>query len=102
MEKYVDQIISKLQEEIAKLPEGFYDTFDYTTTGTNYTHPITLGILSKILSDIEDARYVAIDFRLNEKRIKFQPDLVVLSHIKPLEQLKPLLFLDYESPNSSD
>ncbi len=103
MEELVDQIISKLKKEVTNLPEGFYDTFEYVTRGKNYVHPITWGILSKILSDIEGVKYVAVDFRLNlysnDKRIKFQPDLVALSQIEPFE---PMIFLDYESPNSSD
>src|SRR5260221_2306860 len=118
MENLVDQIISKLQDEIANLPDGFYDTIEYIKTGRNYVHPITWGILSKILSSIEGVKYVAVDFRLNlrsqDKRIKFQPDLIALSQIEPFEQLKhilqiethgqlePMLFLDYESQNSSD
>ena len=70
------------------------------------------------MSGIEGVKYVAVDFRLNlhskDKRVKFQPDLVALSQREPLEQLKPILqietlgqlepmlFLDYESQNSSD
>lgn len=103
MEELVDQLISKLDKEVTNLPEGFYDTFEYVTTGRNYAHPITWGILSKIMSGINGVKYVAVDFRLNfhsnDQRVKFQPDLVALSQIEPLE---PMLFLDYESPNSCD
>src|SRR5262245_44783777 len=108
MEELADQIASKLQDKIAELPEGFYDTFEYTKTGTNYVHPITWGILSRALSDINGVKYVAIDFRLNlrsdEGRFKFQPDLVALSKVvsSKREPLEYKLFLDYESPNSSD
>ncbi len=94
-----DQIVSALEKEISQLPNRFYDSFDYTTTGQNYTHPVTLGLLAKILWQIPKVCYVAIDFRLNDSGAKFQPDLVALAQIKPLE---PILFLDYESPNSCD
>ncbi len=73
--------------------------FAFTVTGKNYTHPISLGILSRILSSVAGVKYVGVDFRLNSGRIKFQPDLVALSQVEPL---RPVLFLDYESPNSSD
>jgi len=107
MTSIIDEFIMKLKKEIDELeiPDGFYDTFKYTKRGQNYTHPITWGILTKILWNIEGVEYVGVDFRLNDedededKRIKFQPDLVAL---KSLEPLQPLLFIDYESPNSSD
>jgi len=96
---FTSQLISELNKEIIKLPDGFYDTFKYTTTGRNYTHPITLSILSKILSQMKNVQYVAIDFRLKEGDAKFRPDLVALSKLEPFQ---PVLFIDYESPNSSD
>lgn len=105
MDKPVNMIISELNKAVTGLPKGFYDTFHYTTTGKNNTHPITWGILSKILWEIPEVKYVAVDFHLNERndetqRDKFQPDLVALSQLEP--RLKPILFLDFESPNSSD
>ena len=95
----VDQLVSGLQTEMAQLPDRFYDSFDYTTTGRNCTHPITLGLLAKVLWRLPGVRFVAIDFRLNDNGAKFQPDVVALAEIKPID---PLLFLDYESPNSCD
>jgi hypothetical protein len=95
----IGQIVSALQQEISDWPDRFYNSFDYTTTGQNYTHPLTLGVLTKILWQLPEVKHVAIDFRLNEGGAKFQPDLVALSKLVPLQ---PLLFLDYESPNSSD
>jgi hypothetical protein len=40
---------------------------------------------------------VGVDVRLNNAGVKFQPDLIGYS-----AQGQPVLFLDYESPNSSD
>ncbi len=97
--KLITQIVLDFEKEITKLPDGFYNTFRYTTTGRNYTHPITLAILSKIISRIADVQYIAIDLKLNEGNAKFQPDLVAMTSLEPFQ---PLLFLDYESPNSSD
>ncbi len=86
-----------LEKEITSLPDKFYDTFEYTATGQTYTHPITLGLVSKIIiGKVSGVRCVGIDFRLDEN---FNPDIVALSRIEPLE---PVLFVDYESPNSSD
>ena len=96
---YANHIVSALEKEIERLPNGFYDSFDYTSTGQNFTHPLTWGLLTRILWQIEGVSFVAIDFRLNEDQTKFQPDLTALSSIKPF---KPLLFVDYESPNSCD
>ncbi len=95
----VRQIVSTLQEEIQNLPDNFYSTFSYTVTGQNYTHPITIGILSKVVLAMKDVKFVAVDFRLNAAGVKFQPDLVALGDVTPIH---PVLFLDYESPNSSD
>src|SRR5579871_5508573 len=100
MDSIVDRIVERLGEEIRHLPDNFYNTFDYTITGKNYTHPITWGILTKIMLSIDGVKHVAIDFHLNIKRTKFQPDLAAISEIEP--KLKFKLFLDYESPNSSD
>ena len=95
----VADIIAALEREIASLPGRFYDSFDYTTTGQNFTHPITLGILSRLLWQIPGVIAVAVDLRLNNDEAKFQPDLVALESVKPF---RPLAFVDYESPNSSD
>ena len=95
----VMQLLAALNSEIDSLPAGFYDTFGYTRTGNNYTHPLTIGILARILSGIESTGYVLIDPHFNDGKAKFQPDIAVVREINPLE---PILYLDYESPNSSD
>jgi len=116
MATLVDEVIEKLNKEIKKIfqeikrintvsgkplsdSSEFYGTFKYTTTGNNLTHPMTLGLLTKILWSLKPVKYVGVDFRLNKKGVKFQPDLVALSDLNLGD---PLLFIDYESPNSSD
>lgn len=91
------KIVEELQKEIKSFPEGFYDTFKYTVTGKNETHPRTIGLLCKILWNIKTLSSVYVDMRFNDEGKKFQPDIVAFD-----EDKKPIIFLDYESPNSSD
>jgi hypothetical protein len=91
------KIVDELQKQIKSFPEGFYDTFDFTDTGNNLTHPCTIGILCKILWDIKTIAAVYVDMRFNDKGKKFQPDITAFD-----KNNKPIIFLDYESPNSSD
>jgi hypothetical protein len=99
-QEVVNQVASQLRKEIRSLPAGFYGTFDYTTTGQCYTHPITLALLCKVLSRLKGVRHVAIDLHLNNETGKCQPDVVALSSLTP--RPKPVLFVDYESPDSCD
>src|SRR5262249_38710257 len=93
-----DQLAVRLEEEIRDLPDGFLDSFTFTTTGKNLTHPVLLGILVRVVGELPGVRFVGIDVRLNEGRgVKFQPDVVGFDG-----GLRPVIFLDYESPNSSD
>jgi hypothetical protein len=92
------EIVEELQKHIKSFPEGFYDTFKYTVTGQNETHPRTIGLLCKILWNIKNVSAVYIDMRFNEDgKEKFQPDLTGFDSHK-----NPIIFIDYESPNSSD
>ena len=94
----VDTIIQYLNAALSDLPIGFTDTFEYTKTGKNWTHPLILGHLVKAAWEVEYVSQVGIDVRLNDtKGTKFQPDLVGLN-----KKLKPIFAIDYESPNSSD
>lgn len=93
----VNEFVAELEEAIQKFPDDFYSSFNYTKTGMNLTHPFTLGLISKILYKLIDSCIVAQDIRINLPNIKFQPDLAVYTEIST-----PLLFIDYESPNSSD
>jgi len=91
------KIVDELQKQIISFPEGFYDTFKYTVTGNNETHPRTIGLLCRILWDIKSVSAVYVDSRFNDKGKKFQPDIAAFD-----KNGKPIIFLDYESPNSSD
>ncbi len=92
-----DQIARQLEQRIQDTPDGFYDSFQFTKTGNNLTHPWTWGILTRILWDLPEIMRVGVDVRLNSGSEKFQPDLVGYS-----ANDQPIIFLDYESPNSSD
>jgi len=93
------EIINELRREISSFPDDFYDTFNFTVTGNNLTHPITVGILCKILWRLKTVSAVGVDMRFNAGRgKKFQPDLTGFDSCGG----EPIIFLDYESPNSSD
>ena len=97
-EKYADKLSKLLQAKITDFPKGFYDTFKYTQTGNNLTHPITWGILAESLLKIHRIERIGIDVRLNlGDNLKFQPDLIGYD-----SEFKVVVFVDYESPNSSD
>lgn len=96
--KLCREIVEELQKQIASFPEGFYDTFEYTVTGKNETHPRTIGLLCMILWNIKTISAVYVDMRFNEEGgKKFQPDLTGVDN-----RGNPILCIDYESPNSSD
>jgi hypothetical protein len=83
---------------ISGLPPGFYDTFEYTRTGNNYCHAITLSLIGEAIRSVAGVEYVGFDVRFNRgKGIKFQPDVVGFGR-----DLKPIIYADFESPNSSD
>ena len=94
---FLPKLLAELRTGIKAFPEGFYDSFKYTKTGNNLTHPWTIGLLSRILWSLDGITEVGVDVRI--KRLdgaKFQPDLVAY------RERKPVLLVDYESPNSSD
>ena len=91
------KLLAELRTGIKAFPDGFYDSFEYTKTGKNLTHPWTIGLLSKILWNLGGVTEVGIDVRINRPDgAKFQPDLVAY------RKGDPVLLVDYESPNSSD
>lgn len=96
IENVVDKLITAFNEGARNLPSDFYSTFRYTQTGKNWTHPITLGILAKFLIEQYPEMQLAIDCRFNSQT-KFQPDLTIIDKSR-----NPIIFVDYESPNSSD
>jgi len=93
----VNDFADKFSKEIGNVPDGFYDTFQYTTTGNNLTHPRTLGYIVKVVLELDNAANLDIDLRINVDGKKFQPDILVRDQMN-----KPILIVDYESPNSSD
>jgi hypothetical protein len=96
--EFADNIANALQLSISELPDGFYGSFRFTRTGSNFTHPITLALLTRVLWDTPEIKQVGIDLRLNlGNSVKFQSDLVGLDADR-----QPIAFIDYESPNSSD
>jgi hypothetical protein len=95
--KLILDFFKELSKEIKNVPNDFYDSFKYTKTGNNLTHPRTIGYILKVLWKLRDRITIDVDRRINEKGIKFQPDIFVNDR-----KDKPLLIIDYESPNSSD
>ena len=93
-------LAEKLEGAIANLPNGFYSTFDFTTTGQCLTHPITIALLAQICYYHPKIKHVGVDVRLNDRKgTRFNPDIVAYEN----DNLEvPMLFVDYESPNSSD
>lgn len=97
----IEKIRSLLEKAIQPLPDNFYDTFDFTVTGNNFTHPVTLSILHTLLVSLNSSYKMGIDVRLNlGNNNKFQPDFVVFGADIKNAEIK--LYLDYEGPNSSD
>jgi len=97
-----NRLVAYLENAIREFPDGFYDSMDYTCTGNNLTHPITWGLLTNfVLKEIKGVVHIGIDLHLNTGTgEKFQPDVVAYGGA--ITNLTPLLFIDYESPNSSD
>ena len=93
---FLPRLLAELRTGICAFPPHFYDSFEYTKTGNNLTHPWTIGLLSRILWSLDGITEVGIDVRIRRDGAKFQPDLV--AYRRP----KPVLLVDYESPNSSD
>jgi hypothetical protein len=99
----VEQFLDALRAVIADvngelLPETLFSTFDYTTTGKNFSHPRVWGACVKAAWElVDDGGIVEIDSRLNNRSAKFQPDLLVRARDNTVR-----IAVDIESPNSSD
>jgi hypothetical protein len=103
MDERIEQLRRRLEDAIRSLPEGFYDTFKFTTTGKNLCHPVTLGLLAKVVGEMDGIGYVGVDVRLNAgKGLKFQPDIVGYRDAEGLQNDQAVIFVDFESPNSCD
>src|SRR5262249_29406552 len=90
-----------LQEEIAPLPDAFFTSFEFTSTGKALTHPLVFGLLSRFAWGVEGVSFVGLDVAVNEGNgIKFEPDVVgYAGNFADEGGLKPVFFIDYESPN---
>ncbi len=87
-----------LQTGIASLPDGFFDSFEYTATGKALTHPVVFGLMARFAWKVEGVGQVGLDVALNEGGgVKFKPDVIGYT-----DNLHAMFILDYESPNSSD
>lgn len=97
----VSTFLAQFQSELRQCPlvnASFYNSFTYTTTGANYCHPRTIGLLMKAFYALPQTAAVDVDVRFNAgEGVKFQPDLVGLDRGGG-----HLLIVDFESPNSSD
>lgn len=47
VEDLAGRLTQFLQAGIAPLPDGFFDSFKYTTTGNALTHPLVFGLLAR-------------------------------------------------------
>jgi hypothetical protein len=97
VEDLAGRLVRFLQAGIVSLPDGFFDSFEYTSTGNALTHPLVFGLLARFAWGIDGVTYVGLDVALNEGGVKFKPDVIGYTG-----SLQPLFFVDYESPNSSD
>src|ERR1700704_6035644 len=94
----IGEFARELRRYIVATPQGFYDSFDFTRTGSNFTHPRTLGYIARALWALRGVATVGIDVRFNDGNgVKIQPDAVAFD-----DNDEPVLLVDYESPNSSD
>jgi hypothetical protein len=94
----------QLQGEInaARLPDGFYETFEFTTTSRNLCHPITMSLIANAVAKLEGVKHAGVDVRFNlGGGVKFQPDVVGFGEALGYD-LRHVLYVDFESPNSCD
>ncbi|MGD0073863.1 MAG: hypothetical protein ABSD31_05925 [Candidatus Binataceae bacterium] len=102
-QKRLEALRQGLEHAIRELPTGFYDTFDFVKGTKNLCHPITVGLIAKVLGEMEDIDYVGFDVRLNDGNgHKFQPDVVGFRGVENVRDNQPTIFVDFESPNSCD
>ena len=80
---------------IENVPPEFYGTFDYNESPKNFVHPWTWARIIESFSKIDNVTAV-----LNDQKRYFRPDVVVYN--KDFDFSSPLLYIDYESPSSSD
>ena len=97
----VTTFIEEFEKVLIECPivsRSFYNSFEFTRTGNNLSHPRTLGLLVKACNSLSEVVAVDVDVHLNAgSGVKFQPDLVAWDK----DEICTLI-VDFESPNSSD
>ena len=62
-----------------------------------------MGLIAKFVGEMDGIGYVGVDVRLNdEPRRKFQPGVAGFRDADGVRDNQPIMFVDFESPNSSD
>lgn len=84
------------EKAIENVPPGFYDTFEFAESPNNFVHPWTWARIIESFSKIDNVTAV-----LNDQKQDFRPDVIVIKN-GDFNFSSPLLFIDYESPSSSD
>jgi len=77
-------------------PDEYWTTFEYTSTGNNHCHALTLGLIARALSRIKETKELFIEDHLKHGKITWKPDIHAVSTDDSH------LLIDFESPNSSD
>ena len=119
----IEYLIKDLETSIESLPckdpKSIFNGAKYSFTSkenpfTKRSHSLMISLITKCLWDAlgksSESKYIVeIEPRFSytyfeEGNEKFSPDIVVYEANKNenIESLKPILFIDYESPNSSD
>ena len=65
VQQWADEIAARLEDELQHFPASFFGTFEYTTTGNNLCHPLTIGVLTKLLWQFPEVTAVGVDVRFN-------------------------------------
>ncbi|MFA6328946.1 MAG: hypothetical protein WCY41_05870 [Candidatus Micrarchaeia archaeon] len=76
--------------------DEYWTTFKYTSTGNNYCHALTWGMIVKVLAGVKETKELYINIPLKPGKITFRPDTYAVSNDGSR------LAIDFESPNSSD
>lgn len=88
------QVIERLNNEIKSIPSDWFKTWNYVKSPNCYNHPRVIGLLSKILGEINSNGWVGHEFGFGRR---FNPDVIFFD-----QRNSPQIIIDYESPNSSD
>lgn len=92
----------------ANVPPLFFNSWEHcsSTRRDVFCHSVFLSILNDAIQALPNVSQTAVDVRLTSRSpddgriVKWQPDIVALSRER--EGYCPVLYADFESPNSSD